>query len=139
MEEHPMLRLPARSLLRTLTGVAAAGFLATAAAAHHGWAWTEDEPFLLTGVIESIFIGNPHVTMEVRADGLLWHVDLAPLGPTLQAGFSENAAGVGDEVTLIGYRSRTHDDHSMKAARVIVNGATYDVYPSRVPSVLPGI
>jgi hypothetical protein len=101
--------------------------------AHHGWAWTEDAPFELSGTIENIYIGNPHVTLGVRAEGGLWHVDLAPLAPTTRAGFDENAAKVGDTVTCVGFRSRDHAQLSMKAARVIVNGNTFDVYPNRVP------
>jgi hypothetical protein len=105
------------------------------ALAHHGWAWTEDEPFELTGTIEDIYIGNPHVTLEVRAQDGVWHVDLAPLAATLRSGFDENAAEVGDAVTCIGFRSRTHGEMSMKAARIIINGETYDVYPNRVPEM----
>ena len=113
--------------------LAAALLLPSAALAHHGWAWTEDEPFEITGAIEDIYIGNPHVTLTVRAEDGLWHVDLAPLAPTTRAGFDENAAKAGDTVTCVGFRSRDHGQLSMKAARVIVNGKTYDVYPNRVP------
>jgi len=105
------------------------------ASAHHGWAWTEDEPFTLTGTIEEIYIGHPHVTLKVRADDGVWQVDLAPLAPTLRTGFNEEAAANGDTVTLIGYRARDHNELTMKAARVIVNGKTYDVYPTRVPQM----
>ncbi|MDZ5699293.1 DUF6152 family protein [Chelativorans sp. M5D2P16] len=110
-------------------------FAALPALAHHGWAWTEDEPFELTGEIEEIYIGNPHVTLEVRAEGGTWHVDLAPLARTVRAGFDEEAASIGDTVTCIGFRSRDPGERSMKAARVLVNGATYDVYPRRVPNI----
>ena len=105
------------------------------ALAHHGWAWTEDQPFELNGTIEDIYIGNPHVTLTVRAEDGSWHVDLAPLARTLRAGFDEEAAAVGDEVTLIGFRSRDPDELSMKAARVILGAETYDVYPTRVPEI----
>jgi hypothetical protein len=101
--------------------------------AHHGWAWTEDDPFELTGVIEDIYIGNPHVTLKVRAENGLWNVDLAPLARSVRAGFDENAAEIGDTVTCVGFRSRDHAERRMKAARVIVKGNTYDVYPNRVP------
>jgi hypothetical protein len=121
---------------RTLiAGLAAGALAATTAAAHHGWAWTEDAPFTLTGIIEDIYIGNPHVTLKVRAEDGVWDVDLAPLSRTLRAGFDENAAKVGDEVTVLGFRSRDHAERHMKAARVIVNGNTYDVYPDHVPSI----
>jgi hypothetical protein len=124
-------------LLTTLVLLAAgaAAFMPAAALAHHGWAWTENEPFELTGTIEDIYIGNPHVTLEVRAEDGVWHVDLAPLAATLRAGFDEDAAAVGDQVTCIGFRSRNHGEMSMKAARIVVNGETYDVYPNRVPEM----
>jgi hypothetical protein len=127
-----MLALAAPSRRALLAGLMAVA-IATPALAHHGWAWTEDDPYELTGIIEDIYIGNPHVTLEVRAKDGLWHVDLAPLAPTIRAGFNENAAKVGDNVTLVGFRSREHSERRMKAARVIVNGNTYDVYPNRVP------
>jgi hypothetical protein len=120
---------------RALLAGSAAALLAAPAFAHHGWAWTEDEPFELTGAIEEIYIGNPHVTLKVRAEEGVWDVDLAPLSRTVAAGFDENAAKVGDEVTCVGFRSRDHAELHMKAARVVVNGNTYDVYPDRVPSI----
>lgn len=110
-----------------------AALVAAPALAHHGWAWTEDDPFELTGVIEDAYIGNPHVTLKVRSEDGLWDVDLAPLAPSTRAGFDENAAKIGDTVTCVGFRSRDHEERHMKAARVIVNGKTYDVYPNRVP------
>ncbi|MCT7376383.1 DUF6152 family protein [Chelativorans salis] len=124
---------PRRFLPRILAlGVGlAAG--AVPALAHHGWAWTENEPFELTGSIEDIYIGNPHVTLSVRAEDGLWHVDLAPLAPTLRAGFDEGAAEIGDTVTCVGFRSSDRGEMSMKAARVVIDGETYDVYPNRVP------
>ena len=113
---------------------AAALILATTPAfAHHGWAWTENDPFELTGVVEEVYVGNPHVTLEVRAEDGLWHVDLAPLAATMRAGFDEASAQIGDEVTCVGFRSRDHGQRSMKAARIVVGGRTYDVYPNRVP------
>lgn len=107
--------------------------LAAPAFAHHGWAWTDDEPFELSGTIEEIYIGNPHVTLTVRAEDGTWHVDLAPLARTLRAGFDEDAASVGDMVTCLGFRSSDPAERTMKAARVTVNGTAYDVYPRRVP------
>jgi hypothetical protein len=115
---------------------AAAVFLAPSPVyAHHGWAWTEGEPFELTGAVEEVYVGNPHVTLKVRAEDGLWHVDLAPLAATRRAGFDEASAEAGDQVTCIGYRARDHGQRSMKAARVVVGGKTYDVYPTRVPGM----
>ena len=120
---------------RVFLAGAALLLLPSAVDAHHGWAWTEDEPFKLTGTVEEVYIGNPHVTLKVRAEDGVWDVDLAPLSRSLRAGFNEDAAKAGDEVTCVGFRARDHSQRHMKAARVIVNGNTYDVYPDRVPSI----
>jgi hypothetical protein len=117
----------------------AAGFtlalLAPAAAlAHHGWSWTQDGFFQLEGVIAGISIGNPHATLDVDVEGTIWRVELAPPSRTIAAGFTEEVASVGDEVTAIGNRSQDEGENRMKAVRVIVGGQTYDVYPYRAPS-----
>ena len=102
--------------------------------AHHGWSWTADGFFELEGIIKEIYIGNPHATLDVDVEGEIWRVELAPPSATMRAGFTEDAAKVGDEVTAIGNRSRDETEKRMKAVRVTVNGKTYDVYPSRAPS-----
>jgi hypothetical protein len=105
-----------------------------AAVAHHGWAWTEDGYFELEGVIVAISFANPHPTLDVEIDGEVWRVDLATPAATQRAGFTEDKAEVGDEVYAIGNRSRDSTERWMKAVRIIVNGETFDVYPSRVPA-----
>ncbi|MER9923811.1 DUF6152 family protein [Mesorhizobium sp. M0048] len=115
--------------------LAAAVMLAagTAAYAHHGWSWTQDGFFELKGRITAIYIGNPHATLDVDAKGEGWRVEMAPPSRTIAAGFTEEVAKVGDDVTAIGHRSRDASEKRMKAVRVIVGGKTYDVYPDRVP------
>ncbi len=112
-----------------------AGAVAVPAFAHHGWSWTESGFFQLEGTIADIFIGNPHATLDVEVEGVVWRVELAPLGPTTAAGFVEGVAKVGDEVTAIGNRSADPNETRMKAVRVIVNGQTYDVYPDRASQI----
>ena len=89
--------------------------------------------FKLTGIIRAVYVGNPHATLDVDAEGELWRVELAPPSATIRAGFTEDAAKAGDEVVAIGNRSRDPGEKRMKAVRIIVNGKTYDVYPGRVP------
>ena len=119
-----------RSALAALALTALAG----QALAHHGWGWTDGERYELTGTIVEIYLGQPHVTLKVEAADGIWDVDLAPLARTIAAGFDEDAAKVGDAVTVIGNRSSDPADLHMKAVRLIVNGKTYDVYPDRVES-----
>jgi hypothetical protein len=119
---------------RAILSAFAAAALASTAFAHHGWSWTEEEQSELTGTIQEIFIGNPHAVLSVAAEDGLWTVELAPPQRTRAAGFDEEAAKVGDEVTAIGNRSKDQNEKRMKAVRIVVNGKTYDVYPDRVGS-----
>lgn len=102
--------------------------------AHHGWAWTEDGFFQLTGVIKAVYVGNPHATLDVDVEGELWRVELAPPAPTLAAGFTEEIGAPGLEVLAIGNRSQDDAELRMKAVRLVIGGVTYDVYPDRVPT-----
>lgn len=120
-----------------ISGGAAAGLALLAAGptfAHHGWSWTQDGMFELTGIIKEIYIGNPHATLDVDVEGEIWRVELAPPARTVAAGFTEDVAKVGDEVVALGNRSRDETDKRMKAVRITVNGKTYDVYADRTPS-----
>jgi hypothetical protein len=114
-----------------------AGMIALAttlpALAHHGWSWTQDGYFQLTGTIVTIYVGNPHATLDVDVEGERWRVEMAPPAATIRAGFTEDVAKAGDEVLAIGNRSRDETEKRMKAVRIVVNGKTYDVYPDRVP------
>ncbi|GIL02909.1 MAG: hypothetical protein BroJett030_28080 [Alphaproteobacteria bacterium] len=112
----------------------AAALAALPALAHHGWSWTEDGFFRLEGIIAAIYVGNPHATLDVDVEGETWRVELAPPGPTIRAGFTEDAARVGDEVVAIGNRSLDPGERRMKAVRIIVGDKTYDVYPNRAPT-----
>jgi hypothetical protein len=122
-----------RRLAAAAAGLAALLAVALPAAAHHGWAWTEDGFFEITGKIVAIGYGNPHPTLDVEVEGEVWRVDLATPRATANAGFMEDTAEVGDEVTAIGNRSRDDSQRLMKAVRIIVDGTTYDVYPNRTP------
>lgn len=123
-----------RRVLMSGGGAASLALLAAGPAlAHHGWSWTEDGFFQLEGIITAIYIGNPHATLDVDVEGDIWRVELAPPSATIRAGFTDEAAKVGDEVTAIGNRSRADTEKRMKAVRITVNGKTYDVYPGRAP------
>lgn len=104
------------------------------ALAHHGWAWTEDGLFELTGIVKAVYVGNPHATLDVDVEGEVWRVELAPPGPTMAAGFTEETTKPGDEVVALGNRSVDPDEKRMKAVRITVGGKAYDVYPTRAPA-----
>ncbi|MFU0507626.1 DUF6152 family protein [Pseudaminobacter sp. NGMCC 1.201702] len=119
--------------VRIAAALAAAAMFSLPALAHHGWSWTQDGFFELTGIITEIYIGNPHATLDVDVEGAIWRVELAPPARTMAAGFTDEVVKKGDEVTAIGNRSRDETERRMKAVRIMVNGKTYDVYPDRVP------
>ena len=111
--------------------LAAALVLPTAAAAHHGWTWTEEAESRLAGTIVSIDYGNPHTSLRLRTERGTWRVDLAPPSASSRAGFVEGVARPGDRVTLTGHRSRDARELAFKAETITVKGKTYDVYPGR--------
>ena len=117
-----------------LVGAALIAGGAGAALAHHGWAWTSDEDFVLEGKIEEIYLGNPHAALKVTAEGNVWTVELAPPSRTAAAGFVEGVAKAGDAVTAFGKRSKDPNEYRMKAERIRINGVNYDVYPNDLPS-----
>lgn len=121
-----MQRLPFRYL-----AIAAAIALPAAAAAHHGWAWTEDGESRLSGTIQTITFTNPHMHLQVRATNGLWEVDLSPPIVAERSGFGPAAAKAGDRVSLTGHRARDRAVRAFKGETITVRGKTYDVYPER--------
>jgi len=109
-----------------------------AAMAHHGWGWTEEEESSLSGTIEQISFGNPHMHLRLGTDQGSWEVDLSPPIQAQRSGFGPQAAKVGDEVVLTGHRARDQDVRGFKAETITVDGKRYDVYPQREKSLAPG-
>lgn len=131
------MRLNRRSFVFGITAGAMAislGLGAGVVQAHHGWAWTEDAFSDLEGTIVSIYLGNPHASLDVDVEGEIWHVELAPPRATASAGFVEGAAAEGDSVLAVGHRSRNPGERTFKAVRIVVGDEVYDVYPRRLPA-----
>ena len=121
---------------RTVVFAAALG-LPAAAAAHHGWAWTQDEESRLSGTIQSISFGNPHMHLQLRNDQGTWEVDLSPPIVAQGSGFGPGVARSGDRATLTGHRARDANLLAFKGETITVNGKTYDVYPQREKTLSP--
>lgn len=131
------MRLNRRSFIVVIAAGAMAvslGLGAGVVQAHHGWAWAEDEFSEIEGTIVSIYLGNPHASLDVDVDGEVWHVELAPPRATANAGFVEGAAAEGDAVLAVGHRSRNPGERTFKAVRIVVGDEVYDVYPRRLPA-----
>jgi hypothetical protein len=122
-------RMPDRRLF--LGGLAALSLLPRAAGAHHGWAWAEDEEFVLTGVIRGARLGNPHGELEVEAADGMWVAEIGQPWRNAQAGLTDDMLAPGVEVTLEGHRSADPDHKVMKAERVIIAGRMHNLYPDR--------
>lgn len=121
-------------LRRAAAAFALSAAMSLPAFAHHGWSWTDEEFFELTGTLQNVSFGNPHPVLDVEAADGTWKVELAPPAATTRAGFTAETAKPGDTVEVIGNRSRDHGERRMKAVRLITGGKTYDIYPSRVPT-----
>ncbi|MGK9050339.1 DUF6152 family protein [Neorhizobium petrolearium] len=120
------------SIARILAGTAIAAAVAGSAAAHHGWSWAEADQVELRGTIHSISFAPPHPTLEVRAEGGVWRVELGNPNQTQRSGFVEGQAKVGDEIVATGNRSEDRNERRMKAVRIVVAGKTFDIYPERI-------
>jgi membrane protein implicated in regulation of membrane protease activity len=98
--------------------------------AHHGWGGNEDKDSTLVGTVETtVSLSGPHATMQVRVDGKLWDVTLAPPARTEAAGLKEGVIPVGATVTLVGARNKTPGKLEIKTKRVTWNGKLFNVYP----------
>ena len=115
---------------RTLL-IAAAALVATPVAAHHGWRWTDDGEFELTGIITAAKLGNPHGLLTVDAEGEIWTAEVGQPWRNARAGLKDDMLVPGVELTLRGHRSANAEERVMKAERIIIAGTTYDLYPDR--------
>ena len=123
-----------RSILKALLALTSGGAalaLARKAFAHHGWRWTEDGNFELTGVITAVQLGNPHGILEVDAEGDAWIVEIGQPWRNERAGLTDDMLVEGVEITASGGRSADHSENRMKAERVTIDGTVYELYPER--------
>jgi len=121
-----------RLLAKKLLPIIALGTIAEAAWAHHGWAGNEGEQFELTGtVVKAVSLAGPHANLQIKAEGQVWDITLAPPARTESAGLKENTIPVGAEITVSGHRSADAERFEIKTERVTYQGKVYNVYPDR--------
>lgn len=106
--------------------------LALPAQAHHGWRWTDDGQFELTGVITESHLGNPHGVLTIDADGETWTAEVGQPWRNERAGLTDEMLAPGTEITLIGKRSANANERLMKAEAVEIAGERYLLYPERL-------
>jgi len=107
--------------------------IAASALAHHGWSGQGTENFTLKGTVaKSVSLQGPHATMQIKDEGQVWDLTLAPPPRTKAAGLEEGMIPVGAEVTILGKRNLDPNKFEVKTERVTWNGKNYDVYPDRL-------
>lgn len=117
---------------RGALGLLGAAAVAKGAAAHHGWSWAEGDQGTLRGTVREVYIGPPHPTLRVEANGQSWTVELGNPRQTERAGFTQDSVRPGQEVVALGNRSRDSSERRMKAVRVTVGDRRFDFYPERI-------
>ena len=125
-----------RDFLR-VTALAGAGMTvlgASAALAHHGWAWATDENFEITGTITAVKLGNPHGELTLDAKGEKWTIEIGQPWRNERAGLTKALLKTGTEVTILGKRAKDPKLKVAKAERVTIAGKNYDLYPERLGS-----
>jgi len=105
--------------------------MAAPASAHHGWRWTADGNFELTGIIQRAELGNPHGILKVDADGEIWTVEVGQPWRHDRVGLKDETLSEGTEIIIVGHRSADPDEKVVKAERVTVGGRLYNLYPNR--------
>lgn len=110
---------------------AAIALVAAPAIAHHGWRWTSDGEFELSGIITATDLGNPHGLLTVQAGDEVWTAEIGQPWRNANAGLTDAMLSPGTEVILRGHRSADPEQLVMKAERVIIAGVLYDLYPNR--------
>lgn len=108
-----------------------AGLLAGPALAHHGWRWTNDGEFEISGRVVQAQLGNPHGVLTVDVDGETWMIEVGQPWRNARAGLTDSMLAPGAEIVVRGHRSADPAQRVVKAERIVVQGATFDLYPDR--------
>src|SRR5688572_18378991 len=95
---------------------------AVPAIAHHGWAGYLEEEFEITGTVETpVKLVGAHGTMQIRVDGQVWDITLAPPARVQTAGLQATTIPAGATVTVHGHRHRDPKRFEVKTERVMYN------------------
>lgn len=102
-------------------------FVATQAAAHHGWSeYDAERPLKLTGTIEESGYSHPHGIIRLKTADKTWTVVLAPPTRMEGRGLPKEAIAVGSQVSVDGYPNRGKPDE-LRAERIITSGKTTEL------------
>lgn len=121
---------PNRLSRRTVLTVALA-MIASPALAHHGWRWTANGEFELSGRITAARLGNPHGLLTIQANDETWTAEIGQPWRNARAGLTDEMFAVGTDIVLRGHRAEDPERLVMKAERILIGGTLYDLYPNR--------
>ena len=127
IEDHHMRNLFTTAVL----AIAVLAATVSAASAHHGWAWTTGGNISLTGIIETVKLGNPHGVITVDAEGEIWTVEVGQPWRNENAGIKPGQLAVGAEVRIVGEPSADVKEKLMKAEKIYIDGKEHKLYPYR--------
>ncbi len=99
--------------------------------AHHGWSWTTGDNIELTGVIQSVSLGNPHGVLEVDVEGEVWTIEVGQPYRNERAGLEDGDLAEGVEIRAIGEPSTNIDERLLKVERLYLGDQEYILYPDR--------
>ncbi len=106
---------------------AALALAAAPAIAHHGWgSYDAQNPVTLRGPIKKIEFVNPHVHVDVVADGKEWELTFAPPFRMNTRGAVADILPVGKTIVAYGYPSRVKPGE-MRAEWIEVDGKRYEL------------
>jgi len=119
---------------RLVFPLALAGLLATTGAAsalvHHGWSEYDSTRTLnLTGTVQNIRYGNPHVLIGLRTkgrSGRVWEAVLAPPSRMEARGLPQDSLRSGMTARVVGYPHKRNRSE-MRAERIIVGKDTTEL------------
>lgn len=120
-------KINSRARAVVVAAAAVTASVAVPALAHHGWGgYDADRTLTLTGTVEQFAFRNPHAMLNLRSDGTLWHVVLAPAGRMTARGLPDGAVKAGQTVTVVGYPAKS-EPAELRAERITVGGQTVEL------------
>ena len=104
---------------------------AVGALAHHGWSWTTGGNIDLTGIIETVRLGNPHGILKIDVEGEKWTAEVGQPWRNERAGLKDGDLAEGVEIRVIGEPAADISDKRVKVERLFLGKREYVLYLGR--------
>lgn len=111
------------------SGIGTSWLNAQPAMAHHSYSTNYDSnnPRTVTGVIQSVRYGSPHVQMTLQgADSQTWTIEMPSPPRAQQRGLTESFLRVGSTATVVGYPARD-GSYEIGATQITIEDAAIQV------------